>query len=414
MPSDILRIAFLSYEYPPDTGAGGIGTYTVQAGKMLSDRGHQVHIFSGTTQKQAYSYVEPWGVQVKRIPWTGHDSFRLSIAKVTLAENEKSKFDVVETPDWRGDGLVLKQRSPKLPLVIKLHTSTELIARINQGVIRKRDKLRAYLGAWKRGRLSPSKYLKTCDPEYQQLLTADEIATPSLAIADLTQKLWGFDTHLLSHVPYPFAPSDELLSIPPDTQTSRILFVGRLEPRKGVLEFADAIPTILSQHATATIRFVGLPVPMPGGDMRITLQNKLVDWKDRVEFLDPVPNDKIPGLLREADICVFPSRWENFPLVCLEAMSAARGIVGSQNGGMAEQLGNGKFGMLINPKNVLSIAESILRLLRDPAMRVQLGKGARQHVLDSYSPSRIVNLQEASYARAIERCAKATSSHIPT
>jgi glycosyltransferase involved in cell wall biosynthesis len=122
-----------------------------------------------------------------------------------------------------------------------------------------------------------------------------------------------------------------------------------------------------------------------------------------VEFTGPVTPDAIPGILAATDICVFPSLWENFPYVCLEAMAAARGIVGSNAGGMVDMLDSGQVGRLIPPHSSKSIIEAVIELLENPDLRIKLGQAARTRLLKEYNLERIGALQEASYARAIAR-----------
>ena len=152
-------------------------------------------------------------------------------------------------------------------------------------------------------------------------------------------------------------------------------------------------------------RFVGAaePSPNPRLDMRQYLERILQPFHKSIEFTGAVPRESISDVLATTDICVFPSLWENFPCVCLEAMAAARGIVGTDAGGMADLLDAGRVGKLIPPRSSQKIAEAVIELLADPKLRMKLGQAARDRLLTEYSAERISTLQEAGYARAIER-----------
>jgi glycosyltransferase involved in cell wall biosynthesis len=152
---------------------------------------------------------------------------------------------------------------------------------------------------------------------------------------------------------------------------------------------------------------IGRSLPMPGSgtEVKAAMLGHIGRWADRVEFLDAIPHEKIADFLGETDICVFPSVWENSPNVCLEAMAAARGVIGSSAGGMAEMIETGRTGLLIPSRNPRAIADAILTLLRDPVRRIAMGIAAREHVARAFSPDAIGPLQEASYRRAIERTA---------
>jgi glycosyltransferase involved in cell wall biosynthesis len=122
-----------------------------------------------------------------------------------------------------------------------------------------------------------------------------------------------------------------------------------------------------------------------------------------VEIVGGVPYDVLAKEFENADSCVFPSDWEASGYVCLEAMAAARGVIGSSAGGMAEIIEHGRTGLLVPPRNPRAIADAILTLLRDPERRIAMGRAAREYVTTAYSPDAIGPLQEASYMRAIER-----------
>jgi len=233
-------------------------------------------------------------------------------------------------------------------------------------------------------------------------LAADEVVAPCRSILDEVSRSWGLDPQRVSHVPCPYIPNAALLEIDPATHTNVVSFVGRLETRKGVIDLARAIPQVLRSHPAARFRFIGRSVELsPGLEMVDHLRSMLAGYNDSVEFPSPVPLEQVPTVMAQTDICVFPSLWENFPNVCLEAMSAARGIVGSSAGGMSEILNFGKAGLLVEPCRPQLLAEAIIELLNRPQRRIDLGRAARARVLSEYSAFTIGRLQEESYARAI-------------
>jgi glycogen synthase len=295
---------------------------------------------------------------------------------------------------------------PDIPLVIKLHIPSFLIKRINTPESPWTAKVRPFLGALRRGinPLQPS-YNPQTDPEFLHALDADEIVILTQSMAQKVLKDWELDRAKICQIPNPYLPSARLLDIPVETQTQVVTFIGRLETRKGVIDLAKAIPIVLRQCPDVRFRFVGRSdlSPNPELTMRQYLEHLLGKDIQSVEFTDRVPLDDIPMILASTDICVFPSIWENFPNVCLEAMAAARGVIGSCAGGMAEMLGGGTAGRLVPPRSPKKIARAIAELVEDPALRMQLGQAARQRVLTEYCSDRIGVLLERSYARAIAR-----------
>lgn len=405
-----MHIAFISYEYPPDTAVGGIATYVKQAASLLAARGHEVEVFSASKTRSGTERED--GVLVHRLQdpegeGDGTHDFAARVAPVFATRHEAAAFDVLEGPEYRAEAQEAVRLVPDIPLVVKLHTPSYVLRSLNTALY---SPVRRTLSAAKSLLRRERPFYNYCseeDPERTHCLDADEIAAPSQAIADLVAQKWGLDTAKLSVYPLSYVPNQALLNVPLVTHTSTVTYYGRLEMRKGVVDLAAAIPRILDTCPQARFRFVGhsLTSPKMGQDMKAFLVQKLARQSSSVEFRDPIKPAAVPALLEETDICVFPSLWENFPNTCLESMSAGRGVVGTDPSGMAEMLRDGgkEYGMLVPPQSPEKIAVAVITLLQDPARRMEFGAAARQRVLDQYSLSRVGALQEASYRRAIER-----------
>jgi glycogen(starch) synthase len=418
-----MNIAFISYEFPPDTADGGIATYVYQASSMLHSRGHHVEVFAGSRTRTGSTTEN--GVMVHRIRAKDNDMFAHDAGAAFVQRHHTVHFDVLEGPDYSADAREAVRLAPDIPLVVRLHTPSILLLRLNYYESSLRGKLRFAVSALRKGRASTwgygralavyrelrrqiriGRHMRHADRrERAHAALADELCSPSLSLRELIAQLWGVEAGRISHVPYAFTPSTSLLSIAADSMTNVVTFLGRLEVRKGVLDLAQAIPLVIRRHPAVRFQFVGPSEDSPkrGMAMKDYLHHELRAHHAAVEFPGPVPPDQVPGVLAGTDICVFPSLWENFPCVCLEAMAAARGIVGSAAGGMSEMLEEGVAGMLVRPRSPKAIAAAINDLLDDPARRVALGTIARRRLLTEYNIERIGSLHEASYSRAISR-----------
>ena len=322
-------------------------------------------------------------------------------------QHRSAPFDLVEGPEYGHEASAVTGAFPELPLVVRLHTPAFIINEMNHTYLPWTGKARFVLGGLRRGAW-PRRYWIYSDEndmERRHALCADEIAAPSRAIRDVLVRRWELPSDRVSHVPNVFTASPRILSIPTNTQTGRITFLGKLEVRKGVLDLAKAIPRVLASLPDAKFRLVGrsLPHPWTGEDLEALMLRTIGRTAGRsVEFHGSVPYAAIPGQFAECDICVFPSVWENFPYVCLEAMAAARGVIASSSGGMAEIIEDGRTGLLVPPRDPQAIADAILYMMRNPKRRMAMGLAAREHVTSTYSPKAIGPLQEVSYRRAIE------------
>lgn len=400
-----MKIAFISFEYPPDTAYGGIGTYVYQASKMMHERGHQVEVF--TSSPHRFGAASENGILVHRVQEENRQRFPQLIGEVFLARHQVVKFDVLEGPEFYAEAREAIKLVPDIPLVVRLHTPSFFMDKLNSVGISLTSKIRRYVGAIYKG-YKPVNYWHynpKNDIEYRHALDADEIIMLTRDMGQQVVSTWGLNIKKVFCIPNPYIPSKELLDIPIETHTNTITYIGRLENRKGVIDLAKAIPLVLLRFPNAKFRFVGRSENSPNSklDMRQYLEAILVKHRDSVEFTGSVSPDGIPAILATTDICVFPSIWENFPNVCLEAMAAGRGVIGSSAGGMADMLNNSEVGRNVPPCNPEKIAEAIIELLENPNLRMQLGQKARNRLLQEYSIERIGILQEASYERAIKQ-----------
>lgn len=371
--------------------------YTQQAARMLAGRGHEVEVF---TCGKSSSVAEERAL-IHRIPAYDRRSFHVSILSFFRERHQERPFDIVEGPEYMADTLSIRQAFPELPHAIRLHTPSFLVGRLFRGRVTLPQKLRFYGGGLLRGKLPKPfwRYDKAGDPEYQLARSVPFLLHPSKDIAAIVQREWDIPGECFIHLPHPFQPSQALLDIPAVAragQDVRILFLGRLEKRKGVLSLLEVIPAICRKYPRARFVFTGR-----GPGMQALLTEKLAAYRAQLEFTGEAPYNDIPQHLANADICLFPSLWENFPNVCLEAMSAGRAIVGSKNGGMRDMLEAPPCGLLIDPDKPATIAEALSTFLENPEMRETFGERARQIVLERYNADVIGAKTEAVYQKII-------------
>jgi glycogen synthase len=217
--------------------------------------------------------------------------------------------------------------------------------------------------------------------------------------------VWNVSEDAIRLAPYPFTPPKHFLELRPKAEGLTVGFVGRLERRKGIETLVAAVPLVLNAVPEAKFRFIGAPLNHPASEIPYDewIRLRLPKYTDRLEFPGKFPLERMGEAYDSLDICVFPSLWENFPNVCLEAMSAGRAIIASSAGGMAEMLDGGRVGRLIASGDSVSLAREIISLLIAPAERIRLGELARKRVLETYNEGVIGEMTERIYREAIDR-----------
>lgn len=406
-----MHIALISFEYPPAVAIGGIGTYTFNAARMLAAAGHEISVFAAGTV--AEKTPRPERTTIHRIPALNRADFARELVPSLLAAHSTSPIDVIEAPEIGPEGAPAFAALPSVARVLKLHTPSFLVTRFGWTAPPAHVRLRFWAASLLRGRwrtLQRPRYDRSLDPEYHGALLADEIAAPSQAIADLLTRDWSLTAHKVHVYPLPFEPSHPLLSLPPPAAVRTIGFLGRLEPRKGILEIVRALPKILHTAPHLRFRFIGPSWPFQDTDMHTWITRHHPNLADRLHFTGAVAPADLPSELAQIDAVLLPSRWENFPFACWETMAAARVVIGSNSGGMAEVIQDGLSGFLVNPRDPASIADTVLRIVRDTASTPRIATAARQRITSLLAPERVLPLQIASYQRAIARASSRRAS----
>jgi len=397
-----MKIAYISYEHPLGIAGGGIGTYIAQIANLMATRGHEIEVFSGHIYENKTIDVD--GYRLHLIKSIDSTTFKDEVLPKFIERQAVKIFDVLESPEYGADALSIKRKFPQLPLTIKLHTPSFLVSELNQSKPNPLQKARFMLGGLIRGKIAKPywHYSKNTDPEYELFKLADAVCSPSNSLKKIIEDVWGKKE--IKVIPNPFIPSNEILSIQQrDISKLHVSFIGRLEKRKGVLDLAKAIPIVINSGVNASFSFIGKPhlSPAKGVPMDEYLKRKLGSFRQLVSFDGYIPYHLLPQMLNGTTICVFPSLWENFPTVCLEAMAAGKAVIGTNNGGMSDIIENGKNGILVPPNSPTKIADAIIDLCNNPALIKRIGILARKKILDSYNRETIGKMMEEFYRNSI-------------
>ena len=187
----------------------------------------------------------------------------------------------------------------------------------------------------------------------------------------------------ISVIGNPFIPSDSFLKlpVPNDFNHKTVIFFGRLNVLKGLVNATKAMKKILLRHPDWKFKVIGDdgPGPVPGGlQMRAWMKAQLGCNNDSVIFYDGVLYEMLPEILREGEIVILPSLFESFSYACLEAMAAGKAVIGSTSGGMNDLIENGMTGLLIDPESEDSLYNAINFLVKNPHACFEMARQARK------------------------------------
>lgn len=177
----------------------------------------------------------------------------------------------------------------------------------------------------------------------------------------------------------------------------RLLFVGRLEPYKGLADLFLALGMLRSRTNRAfTLQVVG------DGSLRHVLPETAhrAGVADRVCFTGTAPGSEMPGIYQHADLFVLPSIVEGMPNVILEAMASGLPVLGTRIPGSEELVIPEKTGLLVPPSNPHALADALYLLFENSELRTRMGQRARQET-EARSWRQVAQAYVATYRRIL-------------
>ena len=401
-----MRIALIAHE---EEGWGGIGTYTAVLARGLGSLGHDVHVVlrgwgeEGVEEREGVSVhrvavAEPsWRLGTRTLSerlWESRDilAFARAASETIGSIASSTGLDVVESPDFRAQGLVTRLRHRRIPLVVKLHTPAALVDPLNEPG----------------RRLDPDRRLAE-RLERALVRRARLVTAPSRALAERVAAHWGIAQESIRIVPHPL-DAERFASAAPDAphEPARVICVGRLERIKGVETLIEAVPRILAAAPEARIELVGEDDPSghDGASMLEHLRRRLAELgvpDEAVQFRGAVDRAELPRLYARAAVSVVPSLWEGFPYGCLEAMAAGCAVVAGAAGGLPEVVRDGEDGLLVPPGDPRALGDAVAGLLRDASLRARVGEQARRSVRDRFDQEPVSEATARLYAEVASR-----------
>ncbi len=406
-----MRVCLISREYPPETGWGGIGTFTHHLAHGLTVLGHDVHVVSLSSNDHDPPHRGGNGEpHVHRVPSRqmavslGFFNFCLPVTRPMLEEtmglwrkfldlHKTHPFDVVECPEHFAEGL-FPSLTGVAPLVIRLHTPHSKLVK---------EKFHNFTPSFDHRILTAL--------ERVAMISADTLVSPSEDLAAYVAKDLNLPLDRIHIVRNPvdaekFCPDGATAEM--DKDSINILFVGRLEQRKGVHHLIDAVPKVIAACPDRKIHFylVGKDTPTTAGNGSVLeqLQESLKQSgsEHAVTFIQGIPLQQMPDYYRAADICVLPSLYDNAPMTVIEAMSCAKPVVATSAGGAKEYAPHEDCGLIVAPADCDALANALSRLANDQALRKRLGSNARKRVIENFTAAQTAAETAKLYELACE------------
>ncbi len=393
----MLRIAMLSYHTCPlatlgGKDTGGMNVYVRELTRQLGKMGIHVDVFTRSQDEHVPHVLHDLGygnrvVHVPAGPETPLPKRELAeyipqfVQGVDAFAKEKGiRYDIIHSHYWMS-GIAAASLSDLwagAPILHMFHTLGEMKNRIARSEEEREGEYRI-------------------NGEKQVLHRANRIVVATLAELTQLRFLYKADASKMVIIPpgvdlghfYPI-PSDEAkLYVGLKPEDRMVLFVGRIEPLKGV-------DTLIHAMCCLTLKDRSRPVHLAiiGGDPSASREKMTAEMKrlqalcdelalgQTVVFLGKRDQDKLPYYYSAAEVLVMPSHYESFGMVALEAMACGTPVIASEVGGLAYLVRDGETGFTIPAEEPDKLCEKISWLLNDQELHAQMSAQAAEYARD--------------------------------
>jgi glycogen(starch) synthase len=350
-----MHVAFLTPEYPsPAQPEGGLANYLKKVAWSLSARGHRITVVVSSDEEHlsaedaisVHRVARPWyGRALERaLPAFGRFASALRVRQEIWRIQVSHPIDIVQAASYGGVGYGLRSNG-RVPFVCRISSYGPLLRA--QGGHPK-------LSNWLDDRM-----------ELRQIMDADAAFSPSVFLADVYERTTGVRPTVI-RTPLETIPTgwDESVYNARFAGTRYLLYFGTLNRVKGADLVGDALPGVLARHPNLRFAFVGRDEGLPGERRAMDyVLRRCSEFSSRILYEAPLPRASLMPIVANAVGVVIPSRADNYPNACLEAMTAGVPVVGTSGSSLDEMVEDGLTGFLAAAGDVESLRCALERLL---------------------------------------------------
>ena len=412
-----MRVAMLSYHTCPlatlgGKDTGGMNVYVKELTQELGHQGIHVDVFTRSQDEHVPHVLHDlgYGNRVVHVP-AGPEiplpkpELAAHIPKfvdgiLSFAEKKSIQYDLIHSHYWMSGIAALELKAAwGIPVIHMFHT----LGLMKQRIARAPHEAE---GAYR------------IQGERDVLQLADHIVAATPAEMAQLQWLYEADTSQITIIP-PGVDTCHFYSISKDEakdyigiphNSHMLLFVGRIEPLKGVDTLIEAIALIrqkgiLNRHCCLCVSIIGgepdaSPEEMSAEMSRLQQLSQQQGLGDLVTFLGHRGQDTLPYYYSAADVVVMPSHYESFGMVALEAMACGTPVIATQVGGLAFLVQDGVTGFHIPVDDPEALSDRLITLLDNRTLHAQMSQQAAE-IAQNYAWEKIARNVNALYAEVI-------------
>ncbi len=359
-----MNVGFITSEYPHPKvkQAAGIATSIKNLAIALVNKGIGVTIF--VYHQNESEIVNDEGVEIHLIKKETYKLFtwyfyRKHLQKYVNKVVDEKGINILEAADWTG---IMAFMTLKVPLVIRFHGSDAYFCKLEN----RKQKFKNFMF------------------EKLSLKKATAFIAPTTYAGTETRKIFGINKKKIKTIHYGLQLENFNNSNPEIYNRNTILYIGTIIRKKGVLELAEIFNKVILEKPNAELILIGSDSPDiktgQSSTYQLMQQTFSAEAKKQVDYLGKTPYEKVKSHIKNAHVCTYPSFAETLGMVTIESMAMQKPVVNTSMGWAQELIDHGINGYLVNPSNIDTYAESVIKLLNDEALCLNIGKAARQKV----------------------------------
>jgi glycosyltransferase involved in cell wall biosynthesis len=381
-----LHICIVTKEFPPFTGNGGVGTLYYHLASELLLMGHHVSVITPAGEDSVHSQgrFNIYFSKMQPDAWvngldggfTTNLMWSLSAFHALSKLHKERPIDVVDSALWDTETLAISllPSDARPPVVLRLVTPYPVSSRINGWSVP--ENVTALFVEAERTLLGRANAVIPISESIAKTVEAEHSVRRDVRwqMAHCGIAYWPF-----FDVEKGYSEFQEFEKVPREALASSklVVFVGRLERRKGIDLLMASAQRILNADLEARLLIAGRD---PEGWSNRVSEFLSANTADRIHFLGEVSDATRDKLLARAHCLVFPSRYESFGLVPLEAFVHGTPVIASRSGAIPEVVAHDVCGLLFEPENADSLADNVIRTLSETGLRARLSDGARTQI----------------------------------
>ncbi|MDA8514728.1 glycosyltransferase [Citrobacter sp. Igbk 14] len=401
-----LTIVLLCEDYPPNL-LGGIARFTQDKATALAQLGHKVHVIARGDEHSTVDFengvwvhrivvqpnVKPCEIEHLNILQSHWDQSKSFLDEIDRISTHRS-IDIVEAPIWNVVGIA-PLLSGRYRVITSLMTTLKLSLSSRPDLTANKELMASFVNP-------------LIEMERYMILNSDSLLAISKGILNEVQKAYSLEIDenrlFVSHLGMPdWREKSDMQEVSNDNEIN-ILFVGRLEKRKGIDLLLSIIPDIVAAYPNVSFDIVGddsIPV-----DSDFTYRTKFENefgilLNEKIKFHGKVDEIALRKHYSKCDIFVAPSRFESFGLIYVEAMMYGKPVIGCDVGGIPEVVEHNVNGILISPGNANELYEALSLLITNPSLRRKLGKEGRMRYENLFSDVQMAKSSVNMYKKIV-------------